>query len=218
MFVTKSIFPCLLFLLSCRKRKEQQCGWARFNCVSQLHIALISHYPNAWRALTQSFALSPLSIIFYLRINSPKKELYTHAYILLNNSWMVRIFLRIALCLFFVAVFFCCSHPIFFSHTLSRSSQRERGRESLINFHKWWTVVNCSLFSFMCVYLFVCTNTFTHMHACFNARLMNRSHLCSLTQTHTMWTEITVCCKKIFVFIGISHSLSHNRLQFGRVK
>lgn len=106
----------------------------------------------------------------------------------------------------------------FFSHTLSRSSQRERGRESLINFHKWWTVVNCSLFSFMCMYSFVCTNTFTHMHACFNARLMNRSHLCSLTQTHTMWTEITVCCKKIFVFIGISHSLSHNRLQFGRVK
>lgn len=33
-----------------------------------------------------------------------------------------------------------------------------------------------------------------------------------------MWTEITVCCKMIFVFIGISHSLSHNRLQFGRVK
>lgn len=129
MFVTKSIFPCLLFLLSCRKRKEQQCGWARFNCVSQLHIALIFHYPNAWRALTQSFALSPLSIIFYLRINSPKKELYTHAYTVeqfMNGAYIFthRIvpFLRRRLLLLL-------SSDFFFTHSLTIQSEGERERE-----------------------------------------------------------------------------------------
>lgn len=126
-----------LFIFSFPPEKEKNNNAvARFNCVSQLHIALISQHPMHgahWLSLSHS---QPLSIIFYLRINSPKNCTHTLcACVFLNNPWMVRIFLRIALCLFFVAVVFFYSHPILFSHTLTIQSkgQGERERASSIS-------------------------------------------------------------------------------------
>lgn len=153
-----------LFIFASRKRKEQQC-FGPFQL--RFSITHCSNFPSlvARRALTQSVALSPLSIIFYLRINSPKKNC-THmrtVSLFLNNQWMVRIFLRIALCLFFVSFFFfffvfllsfdCFTH----SHDLVRGKERK----SPINFHKWWTVVNCSLF--MCLSTPICLLTCMHV-------------------------------------------------------